>query len=103
MRCPLCDVSMKEVERRGVLIDVCPECRGVWLDRGELDKLLATAERYEGERHWEEEARAGRGWKPEHDREREYRDDKEYPDREWGKRKKRRGLLGEIFDFDFFD
>lgn len=30
---------MKEVERDGVLIDVCPNCKGVWLDRGELDKL----------------------------------------------------------------
>ena len=31
---------MNEVARDGVLIDVCPKCRGVWLDRGELDKLL---------------------------------------------------------------
>ncbi|GGA51792.1 zf-TFIIB domain-containing protein [Paenibacillus physcomitrellae] len=41
MKCPVChDVRMKEVQKDGVLIDVCPECKGVWLDRGELDKLL---------------------------------------------------------------
>lgn len=41
MRCPVCnDVKMREVEKDGVLIDICPECKGVWLDRGELDKLL---------------------------------------------------------------
>jgi Zn-finger nucleic acid-binding protein len=36
MRCPLCDVAMREVTRRGVKIGIYPECRGVWLDRGEL-------------------------------------------------------------------
>ena len=42
--CPNCQVGMREVERRGVLIDVCPQCGGVWLDKGELEKLLAEAE-----------------------------------------------------------
>lgn len=41
--CPNCGAGMKEVERRGVLLDVCPQCGGVWLDRGELEKLLAEA------------------------------------------------------------
>ncbi|MDQ0091849.1 Zn-finger nucleic acid-binding protein [Paenibacillus anaericanus] len=42
MKCPVCDnVRMREVEKDGVLIDVCTECKGVWLDRGELDKLLS--------------------------------------------------------------
>ncbi|MNC43769.1 hypothetical protein D3C75_926450 [compost metagenome] len=41
MKCPVCnDVRMREVEKNGVLIDVCPDCKGVWLDRGELEKLL---------------------------------------------------------------
>lgn len=34
---------MKEVERFGVSIDICPGCKGVWLDRGELDKILAMS------------------------------------------------------------
>ncbi|WP_027092813.1 zf-TFIIB domain-containing protein [Cohnella thermotolerans] len=42
MNCPVChDSRMREVEKNGVLIDICPSCKGVWLDRGELDKLMA--------------------------------------------------------------
>lgn len=39
--CPACKGAMQEVNREGVMIDVCTQCRGVWLDRGELDKLLS--------------------------------------------------------------
>lgn len=41
MRCPSCSSRLVEVERSEILVDACPECRGVWLDRGELDKILA--------------------------------------------------------------
>ncbi|MDF2938196.1 MAG: hypothetical protein K0Q90_3569 [Paenibacillaceae bacterium] len=42
MNCPVCDhVKMREVEKEGVTIDTCPQCKGVWLDRGELDKLMS--------------------------------------------------------------
>lgn len=42
MNCPVCDnVKMREVEKAGVTIDTCPQCKGVWLDRGELDKLMS--------------------------------------------------------------
>jgi uncharacterized protein len=44
MQCPVCDERMKEVERLGVSIDICPGCKGVWLDRGELDKLIAVSQ-----------------------------------------------------------
>jgi Zn-finger nucleic acid-binding protein len=47
MKCPLCDVPMREVNRRGVQIDVCPECKGVWLDRGELEKLMEVSDQEE--------------------------------------------------------
>ena len=41
MKCPHCnDVTLTMSERQGVEIDYCPQCRGVWLDRGELDKLI---------------------------------------------------------------
>lgn len=41
MKCPICpEVELRIAERQGVEIDYCPECRGVWLDRGELDKIL---------------------------------------------------------------
>ena len=43
MKCPVCDgVTLREVEKSGVLIDVCPSCKGVWLDRGELEKLMQS-------------------------------------------------------------
>lgn len=41
MKCPICTtVDLKLADRQGVEIDYCPECRGIWLDRGELDKLI---------------------------------------------------------------
>jgi len=44
MKCPHClDAVLAMVDRQGVEIDYCPACRGVWLDRGELDKLLERA------------------------------------------------------------
>lgn len=40
MNCPVCnDVRMREVEKDNILIDICPNCKGVWLDRGELEKI----------------------------------------------------------------
>ena len=40
MNCPVCDdVRMREVQKEDIMIDVCPSCKGVWLDRGELEKL----------------------------------------------------------------
>ena len=42
LTCPVCQGAMKEVERQGVLIDTCTQCRGVWLDRGELEKLAGA-------------------------------------------------------------
>ena len=41
MKCPICTgIDLKISERQGIEIDYCPECRGVWLDRGELDKII---------------------------------------------------------------
>ena len=40
MKCPLCAVDLVMSERQGIEIDYCPQCRGVWLDRGELDKII---------------------------------------------------------------
>ncbi|CAG1771215.1 hypothetical protein BAC2_01558 [uncultured bacterium] len=46
MKCPVCkEVNLVMTERQGIEIDYCPECRGVWLDRGELDKFIEHAER----------------------------------------------------------
>jgi Zn-finger nucleic acid-binding protein len=40
MQCPVCRVNLVMSDRQGIEIDYCPQCRGVWLDRGELDKII---------------------------------------------------------------
>ncbi len=40
MDCPICSVPLVMSDRQGIEIDYCPKCRGVWLDRGELDKII---------------------------------------------------------------
>lgn len=40
MQCPACNTQLTMAERQGIEIDYCPQCRGVWLDRGELDKII---------------------------------------------------------------
>lgn len=40
MNCPICNVTLAISEKQGIEIDYCPKCRGIWLDRGELDKII---------------------------------------------------------------
>ena len=41
MKCPICiNIELKMTDRQGEEIDYCPDCRGIWLDRGELDKII---------------------------------------------------------------
>ena len=44
--CPCCEKNMEVRGRHGVAIDVCPHCRGVWLDKGELDQVLERSGRF---------------------------------------------------------
>ena len=44
MLCPVCKIGLAMSDRQGVEIDYCPGCRGVWLDRGELDKFIERSE-----------------------------------------------------------
>lgn len=44
MNCPKCNVNLVMSERQGIEIDYCPTCRGVWLDRGELDKIIERSQ-----------------------------------------------------------
>ena len=46
MKCPIDDTILTITERQGVEIDYCPTCRGVWLDRGELDKIIERADQF---------------------------------------------------------
>jgi Zn-finger nucleic acid-binding protein len=48
LRCPKCDASMRMYERNGVHVDRCTECGGIFLDRGELDRLITAESSYYG-------------------------------------------------------
>ena len=74
MNCPHCRTKLLMSERQGVEIDYCPDCRGVWLDRGELDKIIA---RTPGD---EEERSRPSARPPERRREPAYDDRPPYPD-----------------------
>jgi uncharacterized protein len=110
MRCPVDNETLVMADRGGVEIDYCPKCRGVWLDRGELDKII---ERSMGGApvapapvappqpvqqatpvYQPEPPRAPQGYRD--DRRRDYDDD----DYKYGHRKKRKeSFLSELFDF----
>jgi Zn-finger nucleic acid-binding protein len=71
MKCPVCNVDLVMSERQGIEIDYCPQCRGVWLDRGELDKIIERSqampaetspgrrENIEDSRHYEDKHHEG--------------------------------------------
>ncbi len=54
MQCPVCDERLREVEKYGVMVDICPSCKGVWLDRGELEKIARLEEREDRPGHDDE-------------------------------------------------
>ena len=95
MKCPLCNVDLQMTERSGVEIDFCPQCHGVWLDRGELDKIieisgrLATGSRQAGDEDDDYEDRSRR----------KHRDQRRHEDDYSQRRKKRGNSLGELFEF----
>lgn len=97
MKCPNCiEVNLIMSERHGVEIDYCPQCRGVWLDRGELDKIV---ERTAGGRD-APAATTPQTVPPQRPMRRDDDSvDEDYDDR-YRKKRKRGGWLGEIFDFD---
>jgi len=90
MICPQCNIPMQEVTKTGVLIDLCPQCKSVWLDRGELEKILTRAR--EVEREWEEEQ--GRFAQ----RPKDYDDDDHYKRRSGSEGQYRKKRWTEIFD-----
>jgi Zn-finger nucleic acid-binding protein len=103
LRCPSCGSRLVEVERADVLVDACPECRGVWLERGELDKILVRERRLrenvDDDDDFLREVEGRRG-APERGYERQYErpDDRRYGD-DAHKRRKRRSLLEDLLDF----
>lgn len=92
MNCPVCDAPLRTIEKYGVDVDICTGCKGVWLDRGELEKIL------------ELEAAGGPTLRQEAERTRTPRDDYRRDDDDrardahgrHGQRKRRESWLGEL-------
>lgn len=96
MKCPKCDIVLSITDRQGIEIDYCPQCRGIWLDRGELDKIIERSnaqsfgtkkkddddDRYRSQPHYDDrhrhDSQYGHGYKPH----------------------KKKSLLEDLFDFD---
>jgi len=83
MNCPIDNEKLAITERQGIEIDYCPECRGIWLDRGELDKLIDRSDAVSAS------PREQYPPKSNHESQRDG----------YGKKKKRESFLGDLFDF----
>lgn len=104
MKCPADGETLVMTDRNGVEIDYCPKCRGVWLDRGELDKIIDRAATVLPTPSAPAPTPHPEAHRPEH-----YRDESRFRDRDhdddddWkyrkGKRHKRESFLSDIFDF----
>lgn len=92
MNCPIDGATLLMTDRNGIEIDYCPDCRGVWLDRGELDKLIERAEGDRSERDRPDHDR-------DHDRDRYDRSSRDHYDPRQFRRKKKSSFLSEIFEF----
>jgi hypothetical protein len=108
MKCPVCEITdLVMTERQGVEIDYCPKCRGVWLDRGELDKIverMSVEERRSAppaQNPYPEEKRkryedAPPSYAPQQRYDDDYYDDDRYKHQQHPHKKK--SWLGEVFD-----
>lgn len=103
MQCPRCNVALAMSDRQGVEIDYCPQCRGVWLDRGELDKIIERSVREFGPATQpsyppEPPPRPAPGYTPPY----AHQDDRwahQHHQHPHG-RKRKKSFLEDIFDFD---
>lgn len=96
MKCPVCpDQTLSMTNREGIEIDYCPKCRGVWLDRGELDKIIerSAVDQVPAARSEDYARHPAPARHPDDD-------DHRYRDQHGHYKRKRKGLLGDLFDFD---
>jgi len=107
MKCPVDDTELMMSDRQGIEIDYCPKCRGVWLDRGELDKIIERSDdrprsSRDDDRYERQESKPD--YRPDNrpydDTRRGYDDDRRAHGGDYRPHKKKKSLLGEIFDFD---
>jgi Zn-finger nucleic acid-binding protein len=94
MNCPIDGSELRITDRQGIEIDYCPQCRGVWLDRGELDKILERSAQFS---YRDEPDRPPETpYRDERDRD----DDRSYRGPESGRKSKRRSFLEDLLDFE---
>lgn len=92
MKCPVCpDSTLLMSDRQGVEIDYCPTCRGVWLDRGELDKLVQLGSRQDASPQPVSRA-------PVDPRGRPHFEDSDFNKKHYGSGYRRKSWLSDIFD-----
>jgi Zn-finger nucleic acid-binding protein len=97
VKCPLCDVDLQMTERQSIEIDYCPKCRGVWLDRGELDKII---ERANAESPAARESREPAPRRDEHHSHDDHKHhDHKHDDYKHKKKKSPTSMIGDLFDF----
>ncbi len=94
MNCPNCNETLVMADRQGVEIDYCPKCRGVWLDRGELDKIIERSSDYMGP------ASTGTNPSNQYPQQGGHYKDPHFKNDPYYKGKKRKGFFGDFFDFD---
>jgi Zn-finger nucleic acid-binding protein len=107
MKCPNCSETLIMSDRQGVEIDYCPKCRGVWLDRGELDKIIERSAAYDqGQGGQQPDYPSQQQTPPPPYGQQPYGQDpyshqpyNKYND-PYYKNKKKKGFLGDLFDFD---
>jgi len=96
MDCPVCtNVNLVMSDRQGIEIDYCPQCRGVWLDRGELDKLIERS----GADASPPEPRQQRSPSPAYEAPRHEAPRYDSRGSDQYHQRKKKSLLGELFDF----
>ena len=94
--CPICSVELKMSDRAGIEIDYCPKCRGVWLDRGELDKII---EKSSGDLNSGENRNEASGPENPAYKEKYYEKSRKHDDEKYYGNRKRKSFLGDLFDF----
>ena len=93
MKCPICkDVTLLMSEKKGIEIDYCPECRGIWLDRGELEKLVEKENESLRSNYNDYDERE------KYDKYDKYDKDMKYSKNGKHTRRKKESIFGEIFD-----
>lgn len=97
MNCPKCFEPLRVADRQGVEIDFCPECRGVWLDRGELDKIIDRTLQYSAAPPVDDYNEYGRS-RGDHTSYKKSKEYKGYKDKKYYKKKKTKHFIEEIFD-----